>query len=175
MFKKIHYRDDKNLLDFDNGKIILRNAVRAVIIDKNMILMAHLEKTDEYKFPGGGIEEDETTEEALKREVLEEAGYSVKAIGEKIGTITEYMIAEEGNGTILKMISEYYAVTVDNKPLNQRLDEYEAELMFKPRWVEIEKAYNTNKTRIENKNKATSGIERETIVLEILKEKLRLG
>ena len=36
--------------------------------------MAHLEKTNEYKFPGGGKNENETIDEAIKREVLEEVG-----------------------------------------------------------------------------------------------------
>jgi 8-oxo-dGTP pyrophosphatase MutT (NUDIX family) len=67
LFEEIHYRNDKGLLDFDNCKIIFRKAVRAVIVDKNKILMAHLEKTDEYKFPGGGREDYETAEEALNR------------------------------------------------------------------------------------------------------------
>lgn len=33
-----------------------------------------------YFFLGGGIEENETSEEALKREVIEESGYSLKNI-----------------------------------------------------------------------------------------------
>ncbi|MDR2535311.1 MAG: hypothetical protein LBD29_04675 [Treponema sp.] len=65
LFNKIYYRDARSLLDFNNSKIIFRNAVRAIIINSNKLLMAHLEKTDEYKFPGGGKEENETTEEAL--------------------------------------------------------------------------------------------------------------
>ena len=44
LFEEIHYRNDKNLLGLDNCNIIFRKAVRAVIIDKNKILMAHLEK-----------------------------------------------------------------------------------------------------------------------------------
>jgi 8-oxo-dGTP pyrophosphatase MutT (NUDIX family) len=172
LFNEIHYRDDRNLIDLNYGKIIFRNAVRAIIIKDNKILMAHLEKTDEYKFPGGGKEENETMEDALKREVLEEVGYNVKKIKERIGTITEFAIAKEGRNNIFKMVSEYYLVEVDDKPIGQNLEDYEKELIFKPCWVEIEKAYKTNKERIENKSVEKTGwINRETIVLEIIKGK----
>jgi 8-oxo-dGTP pyrophosphatase MutT (NUDIX family) len=173
LFNEIYYRDDKKLLDFNNSRIIFRSAVRAIIKDGKKILMAYLEKTDEYKFPGGGREENETAEEAIKREVLEEVGYKVKKINEKVGIITEFAIAKEGGNNIFKMDSEYYLVEIDKEPSKQNLEEYEQELMFKPCWVEIEKAYRTNKKGIENKNtEKTGGINRETIVLGIIKEKL---
>jgi 8-oxo-dGTP pyrophosphatase MutT (NUDIX family) len=69
VFDVTRYRNEKHLLNFDDSNIILRNAVRAVIIDNHKILMAYLVKTGEYKFPGGGVEENETSEEALKREI----------------------------------------------------------------------------------------------------------
>jgi 8-oxo-dGTP pyrophosphatase MutT (NUDIX family) len=171
LFNEIHYRDDKNLLDLINGNIILRNAVRAIIFSESKILMAHLEKTDEYKFPGGGKNNNETVDEAIKREVLEEVGYNVENIIEKIGIITEYAIAQEGGNNIFKMISEYYLVKVDNIQLNQNLEECEKELLFKPCWVDIKTAYETNKRRIENKVEITRGINRETITLKYLLNK----
>jgi 8-oxo-dGTP pyrophosphatase MutT (NUDIX family) len=170
LFNEEIYRDDKNLLNFENSKIVLRNAVRAIIIKENNILMVFLGKTNEYKFPGGGIEENETIEEALKREVLEEVGYNVIEITEKIGVITEYGIAKEGKNNIFKMISEYYAVNIDNNQIAQELDKYEKELLFKPCWIEIEKAYKANKKIIEDKCDSTPWIKRETRVLEILNE-----
>jgi 8-oxo-dGTP pyrophosphatase MutT (NUDIX family) len=173
MFNEIHYRDDKILLDFENGNMILRNAVRAIIKEDNKLLMAYLKKTGEYKFPGGGKEKNETTEEALKREVLEEVGYNIKKITEKAGTITEYAIAKEGGNNIFKMISEYYMVEIEKESVGQNLEEYEKKLMFRPCWVEIEKAYKTNSGKIKNKNiDKTGGINRETIVLGIIRGKL---
>jgi len=168
LFNEEFYRDDKNLLDFNNSKIITRNAVRAIILKENKILMALLEKTNEYKFPGGGVEKNESFEDTLKREVLEETGYSVIKIFEKVGTITEYAIAKEGNDKIFKMISEYYAVNIDDKQFEQKLDNYEKDLLFKPCWTEIEEAYKVNKKIINDRRNSTPWIKRETRVLEIL-------
>jgi 8-oxo-dGTP pyrophosphatase MutT (NUDIX family) len=170
MFEETIYRKDKKLLDLNNSNIIFRNAVRAVIINENKILMAHLGKTNEYKFPGGGKEENETIEEAIRREVLEEVGYVVEKTNEKIGEITEYDTAKEGGNNIFKMVSWYYPVEVNKIPQKQKLEEYEKELLFKPCWIEIETAYKTNMERIKNKDETTPGIRRETKVLEIIKE-----
>ena len=167
LFDEVLYRDDEKLLNFKN-KTILRNAVRAVIIEKNKILMVHLGKTDEFKFPGGGIEKDEIAEDALRREVLEETGCNVTAIEEKIGMMTEFGIAWEDKNSVFKMISGYYAVKIDNRQFNQKLDEYEAELKFIPCWTEIERAYKKNREIIDNGNASTPWIRRETRVLEIL-------
>jgi len=145
LFNEIYYRDNKEFIDLENGNIIFRNAVRAVIINKNNLLMAHLEKTNVYKFPGGGKNDNETIEEALKREVLEEVGYNVKNIYEKIGKIIEYAIAIEGGNNVFKMESEYYLVEIENIQLKQNLEDYEKELLFKPCWVNMKTAYEINK------------------------------
>jgi ADP-ribose pyrophosphatase YjhB (NUDIX family) len=169
LFNEELYRDDKNLLNFKNSKIIDRNAVRAIIIKENKILLVLLEKTNEYKFPGGGVEKNETFEDALRREVLEETGCNVIKIIEKAGIMTEYSFAKEGNDKIFKMVSEYYIVNIDDKQFEQKLDNYEKELLFKPCWTKIEEAYNVNKKIIEDKRSSTPWIKRETRVLEILK------
>jgi 8-oxo-dGTP pyrophosphatase MutT (NUDIX family) len=119
------------------------------------------------------MENNETVEETLKREVFEEVGYNVNKIKEKIGIVTEYSIAKEGKNNIFKMISEYYIVEINNKYSEQKLDKYEAELLFKPCWVNIETAYMANKYLIDNKCDLTPWIKRETRVLEIMKENFK--
>ena len=172
LFNEIYYRNEKRLLNFNTGKVVLRNAVRAIITNENKLLMIHLGKTNEYKFPGGGMEENETCEEALKREVMEEAGYRVTEITEKAGIATEFAVARESKYNIFKMISEYYIAKIDHSRSEQKLDGYEKELLFSPCWVEIEKAYKANKEIIESGNVSTPWIHRETSVLGILMNKL---
>jgi len=168
LFNETFYRDDKDLLDFTNSEIISRKAVRAIILNDNKMLMIFVEKTKEYKFPGGGIEKNESIEEALEREVLEETGYSVINIIQKIGMTTEYAIAMEDKDHIFKMVSEYYITKISNSQIEQKLDNYEAELMYKPCWIDIKTAYKANKNILENKCDLTPWIKRETRVLEML-------
>jgi 8-oxo-dGTP pyrophosphatase MutT (NUDIX family) len=67
---------------------IMNRVVLAVILNKDKVLVAkvhkdHIEKFKglKYVLPGGMVEDGETHEEALKREIKEETGYdiSVKA------------------------------------------------------------------------------------------------
>ena len=54
-----------------------RNRGAAIIVQEGKIALIKRIREDEtyYVFPGGGIEEGETAEEAMKREIYEELGY----------------------------------------------------------------------------------------------------
>src|SRR5271157_2034840 len=67
-----------------------RGASRAVVLNarKEMALL-HVTKHGYYKIPGGGIEEGESTADALHREVLEEIGCRVGAL-KPVGMIIEH-------------------------------------------------------------------------------------
>jgi len=73
-----------------NGTIITRNAVRAVASNIGKLLMIYSPVMGDYCFPGGGIEKEETHDQALKRELKEECGREIKSIHTKLGIITEY-------------------------------------------------------------------------------------
>ncbi|HBT18668.1 MAG TPA: hypothetical protein DEA52_01275, partial [Clostridiaceae bacterium] len=61
-------------------KVFHRKALRGIALKEGKVLLLSNLRGD-YKFPGGGLESFETDEEALKREVKEETGYEVKAVG----------------------------------------------------------------------------------------------
>ena len=61
--------------------IVIRNDGKIAIFNKS--------NKNEYKLPGGGIENNETPEEAFKREVLEETGCIIEII-KKLGITEEY-------------------------------------------------------------------------------------
>ncbi len=67
-----------------------REAARAVVFDKeNNIALLHAIKTDYYKLPGGGLDDDTNKVTALKRECREEIGCDVEVMGE-IGLVNEW-------------------------------------------------------------------------------------
>ena len=84
------------------------NGSKAIIICENEIFLFHRDNKPECKYPlcwqivGGGIEEGESPEEALKREVREETSYKIKHF-----TFIEKMIGSEGE------VVYYYLVKVD--------------------------------------------------------------
>jgi 8-oxo-dGTP diphosphatase len=66
-------------LDAANSSPVFRLGVFALIFDdQGRILLGHRRDTDWWNLPGGGMELEETVDEALCREVREETGLAVK-------------------------------------------------------------------------------------------------
>ncbi len=68
---------------------------RAIILDRDKILLCKKKGNDYYFLPGGHVEFDETAKVALRRELKEELGVEAKKI-EYVGTV-ENMFSENGN------------------------------------------------------------------------------
>lgn len=161
------------LLDLDsknyslNWNIKYREAARAIIIKNNKIAMVKSAKYGFYKFPGGGIWENESNEDAVAREVLEETGLSVKKNSIKeFGYTIENRKSDEDFETIFSQKSFYYFLEIEDYLLEQRLTEEERELDFVLEWIDLKEVYLIN-SKIEI-NKNNRYIERETKVLELL-------
>lgn len=155
----------------EDVNIFKREAVRAVIRKDNKILMVYCNRGD-YKFPGGGVNRDEKHGEALKREVEEETGYFVSEVSNKIGIVIERRKDEYKKDSIFEMTSHYYLCNIQDKQVNQSLDEYEAELEFSPVWIDIEEAINKNEEILRiNSSDKSDWVHRETMILKALREK----
>jgi 8-oxo-dGTP pyrophosphatase MutT (NUDIX family) len=155
----------------DRGKVNInhREAVRAVVFRDNEILMVHNNKGD-YKFPGGGINKEESHEEALKREVKEETGYIVDCVKNRIGVITERRQDEYDRNSIFEMVSHYYLCEISGDRTNQQLDDYEFELGFQPVWITLDEAIQLNEEILKKNEDMNAWVDRDTSVLRTLKK-----
>jgi 8-oxo-dGTP pyrophosphatase MutT (NUDIX family) len=125
-----------------------RVAVRGVILKKDKVMLVHSNR-DYYKFPGGGVELEESHEEALIREIREETGYVHGQVKNKLGTVIERRIDEYDSNALFQMISHYYLCElIDEYKVSQELDAYEHEEQFTPVWIEPEEAIRQNQIKI---------------------------
>ena len=140
------------------------------MIRDGKIALVYSNKFSYYKFAGGGIEEGETKEDALIREVQEETGLVVIPT-----SIVEYgtVVRKEGRGEyVLLQENYYYFCDVSEHKAEKNLDGYEADEGFELRWVTPQEAIRVNKT-CDHGKKSPVMIERETRVLERLVQEKR--
>jgi 8-oxo-dGTP pyrophosphatase MutT (NUDIX family) len=151
----------------DKKKLIHRIAIRAIIVKEDKLLMISNNKGD-IKFPGGGLELDESHEEAVRREVEEETGYVVSDVEQLIGTVIERRKDKFDDDYIFEMKSYYYSCKVSDEKTEQSLDDYEAELEYEPRWVELNEAIKIN-LNIVKMHERNPWVDRELFVLNQLR------
>lgn len=147
----------------DSWDKIERSSVRAIIMKNDKIALVYSIKEGFYKFPGGGIEEDEEHIETLMRETLEETGLHI--IENTIKEFGFYVECRKSlyEDAIFEHKSYYYSAEVNDIVSAINLDEYEKELEYELRWVEIQDAIKTNKAF--KNNEEYTYITRETTVL----------
>ena len=135
--KEIFYNHD-NLNENEIDETVIR--VKALLINSNNeIALGYCHKT--YQFPGGHLEENETLEEGLKREVKEETGIDIKETNLKpFEKITYYSKNYHGTGKNRKNDIYYYIINTDAKfdMNNSKLDEWEKDGNFTVKTFPIE-------------------------------------
>lgn len=102
----------------------MRTSVRAIIPFKEGLILIHRVREengqvlDYYVFPGGGLEENESFEECLIREIQEEVGIDIKIIkplykminmgNKELFYLCQYIKGEIGSGTGPEFTSKEY-------------------------------------------------------------------
>ena len=109
----------------------IREGCRAIIVKDNKVLLSCEERKDVYMSPGGGVENSESLEECVVRELQEEAGYIVKVIKPFV-KVNEYCYET-------LWINNYFICEVEGE-CERHLTESEIYNRVKPVWIEIDKA-----------------------------------
>ena len=134
--KEIIYNYD-HLNDEDITEIVIR--MKALIINNKNILLGN--ENDIYQFPGGHLEDKETFEECLKREVLEETGIELfdSEIKRPFMKVTFMNKDWPEVGKNRKAEIYYYLIETDKKPDMSKVNytEHEKKGNFKVEFVPL--------------------------------------
>ena len=174
-------------------RFVKRTAVRGVIYDKDCLLMVQT-KLGDYRFPGGGVQENETHEQALLREIAEETGYVDVTVCSCMGTAFEQNIDWYEGDAYFQMCSYYYICRLNSDRRVQDMagygrqnfsckqEKYERQMQYCGVKVRAREAYETNalirkeaweKSRAAGSRylpKELDGLDRETEALSVIKE-----
>lgn len=123
-------------------KIQTREAVRAIIISGNKILLMFSNTDRMYGTPGGGIALNESRLDTLYRELLEEVGGFKVKIVEHLGQ-TEEIRESRSLKKPIRILTDYYHVDVLDF-VTSALEEHEEEMGLEPMWVSIDDAIKKN-------------------------------
>jgi len=122
------------------GTTLFRNAFRAIIVRDGLFLFIKSKKYGEYKFPGGGVKDHEKPLAVLRREVMEETGYTIYAKIIPFGSTMEYAKDFEGKYAIFQQQSQYYFCRIHDEQKPLALEDYEIEYGYAPCWVKLDDA-----------------------------------
>jgi len=145
-----------------------RMAVRGVIVIDGKLLMIE-DNFGDLKIPGGGVEEGESEEEALCREVLEETGFTViKESIKPFGEIVERRLATY-EPMIWNQISHIYFCDVEKEQGECHYSDNEKAHGFKQVFYTLDEAISKNEEVFE-KNKEEKWCQREYQTLLLIKK-----
>ena len=148
----------------------VRNSARSIIIKDGTVAMVHSQQYDYYKFPGGGIEENEDPKEALVRETLEEAGLViVPETIKEYGYVHRIHKSDRDETECFVQDNYYYFCEVENDMVSQHLDDYEAAERYTLEYVDPLYAIKKNRSVTASPHNKMM-FEREAKVLELLTE-----
>ena len=153
-----------NLTDSDMTEVVKR--VKVLLVNSNNdVLLGY--SYNNYQFPGGHVEENETLVQAVNREILEETGIELNITNiEPFACAIGYYKDWPVEGKNRKIEIYYYEVKTDEKPNleNTEYTENEKNDNFELRYIPLSNVENVLKTNAEEYGDE-KGIAREMIDL----------
>ena len=143
MIKSIDYHDYDESWD-----LAYRISARAIIPGPgNTFLLEYIARDGYYVFPGGGVEDGESLEDALIREVREESGFAVDASSiQRYGQIVLKKSNRDYAGFDQRYIgiSVYFKVNSLGKQFHTDMTDNEKDWRMTPKYMKLEDAIVSN-------------------------------
>ena len=150
--KEIIYNYD-NLEEKDITETVVRT--KALIINNNQLLLGN--ENQIYQFPGGHLEENETLEDCLKREVREETGIEIedREINSPFMKVTFLNKDWPSEGKNRKAEIYYFVIQTDKSPNLDKVQytKHEQEGNFKIESIPLTSAIEVIQNNIPNNEK----------------------
>lgn len=149
------YSDNLNKKDISSN---LHRSARAIILVDDLVLLLHTKTLDFYMLPGGGIEENETPEQSVIREVQEETGYFGEII-KKTVVIKEFFPEETWE-------THYFLIKIDKENFTNVNFTAEEKLQdLHKKWLKVDEALILLDNHESNFKHAYNIMQREFIAL----------
>lgn len=124
------------IVDLPKEKFQPRPSVYAILRNGNFILTCRNKSNGKLWFPGGGVDEGESNEQALLRECLEETGITNIDILKFLGDFRNYFYYEPEDLAMDAHLYFYECTTTEEKvKANEEVDDDES---FDFKWVPID-------------------------------------
>lgn len=129
--------------EIDDGAFRNRTAARGIIVREGKYLVI-LGRHGDCKFPGGGMEQGETLQETLFREVCEETGFRVRKDSIRDGFLVHERRKEEKK--VLIMDSYYYFCEIEQEEGEHSLSNYESGSGSEVSWLTLPEMIKRNES-----------------------------
>ena len=132
--------------DYEAGMpVTVRHAVRGLISRADGLWLMQIASDGMFKLPGGGVEANETHEDTLRRELLEETGTMlVEGSMHPVGEIVERRRDVYDHGRIFEQHSYYYVCQIEDTGLPLALSESELAWGLAPVWRSLDEVLEAN-------------------------------
>lgn len=135
MNKKIICHDiDGKKYKVDAGELKFRPSVYGVAFKNDQLLL--VPQFDGHDFPGGGVDINETIEEALQREVWEETGLKCKPI-DVIDCSSSFFKSKLNDEYWNCVLIFYLCEITDGKITTENFDDFEKTYAKKAQWIDV--------------------------------------
>ena len=159
-------------INLQQGRQFTRITARAIVIKNDKILLMYTNRYEDYSLPGGGVDEGESIEQGLIRELNEETGAQQIRVIKPFGLYEEYRPWYKDDFDIIHIKSYCYICNIADEFGKAQLEHYEQQNGMTAKWIDIKDAIAHNERTLANSEKQGLSILRETYLLKRIAQEL---